>query len=468
MANKIDKTVVRNAAYQSGEFNIRERHNERKNESYLNGDIDKSRANMNIHFRRNLFSDGTTETYEQTFNRLLAEEKIVKRGLKPDAKVFDELIFDVNTAYFENNGGYEYAKKFFAEAYNLAVKEIGDEDYVLSAVLHADKKNKVLSEKLGRNVYHYHLHVVYVPVVHKEILWSKRTKDKTLVGKVKELIPQISHSKKWPMRIRMEVDGKTVTRNSYSFLQDRFFEHMRMAGFKGFERGELGSTAEHLSDLEYKIKMESERLAKITAQVQKQERNLKVISSAIKEKQQDASSLDDSIGEKKKIAATLDITISEKKKYAATIDKETEAKKKDLGKLKKKIVTASHEFASAGKIDSLGEKRSLFGAIQLSEEDWKFVSDLAKEGVKAKSTQRDTITAYSREFEKLNEEVEFLNKKLSKYKDRDFGESMKYLQAKQRAPMRFEETVADIMRRPPEEQPLQQNHVKQKHKGEER
>lgn len=62
---KIDKTVVRNAAYQAGEFNIRERHNERKNESYLNGDIDKSRNDMNIYFRRNFSSDGAPETYEQ-------------------------------------------------------------------------------------------------------------------------------------------------------------------------------------------------------------------------------------------------------------------------------------------------------------------------------------------------------------------------------------------------------------------
>jgi len=35
---------------------------------------------------------------------------------------------------------------------------------------------------------------------------------------------------------------------------------MRLAGFEGFERGERGSSAEHLSDLEYKTMKESERL----------------------------------------------------------------------------------------------------------------------------------------------------------------------------------------------------------------
>ena len=173
MAQKNHFTVVRNTAYRGGEFNIRERHNERKNENYHNGDIEPARADLNVHFRRVPTPDGTPETYEQTFNRLLAEGTIVKRGLKPDAKVFDELIFDVNSAFFEDGGGYEYAKTFFEEAYRLAVNEIGGEQYVLSAILHADEKNKALSEQLGRDVYHYHLHVVYVPVVQKEVYFKK-------------------------------------------------------------------------------------------------------------------------------------------------------------------------------------------------------------------------------------------------------------------------------------------------------
>jgi len=56
-----------------------------------------------------------------------------------------ELVFDVNSAHFENNDGYEYAKAFFAEAYYLAIKEAVGEEYVLSAVLHDDERNKALS-----------------------------------------------------------------------------------------------------------------------------------------------------------------------------------------------------------------------------------------------------------------------------------------------------------------------------------
>ena len=38
--------------------------------------------------------------------------------------------------------------------------------------MHADEINRAMTEALAREVYHYHLHVVYVPVVEKQILWS--------------------------------------------------------------------------------------------------------------------------------------------------------------------------------------------------------------------------------------------------------------------------------------------------------
>ena len=32
-----------------------------------------------------------------------------------------ELIFDVNSAYFDNHGGYEFAKQFYEDAYNACL-----------------------------------------------------------------------------------------------------------------------------------------------------------------------------------------------------------------------------------------------------------------------------------------------------------------------------------------------------------
>jgi len=126
-----------------------------------NADIVPERKEMNVRFHQNYNPDGTPETYHQTVNRLLEEKKIVKHNFKPKSALVDEFILDVNSECFEENGGYEFAKKFYEEAYRYAIKEAGSEDYIMSAVLHADERHVALSEKYGHDVYHYHLHVLY-------------------------------------------------------------------------------------------------------------------------------------------------------------------------------------------------------------------------------------------------------------------------------------------------------------------
>ena len=105
--------------------------------------------------------------WSDLFAQLEAAGTISTRGLKPDATHYCELVFDVNSAYFDNHGGYEFAKQFYEDAYKAAVQIVGGEQYILSAVMHADEINRAMTEALGREVYHYHLHVVYVPVVEK-------------------------------------------------------------------------------------------------------------------------------------------------------------------------------------------------------------------------------------------------------------------------------------------------------------
>lgn len=196
---------------------------------------------------------------------------------------------DVNTAYFEENGGYDFARDFFEEAYRMAVKEAGDERYVLFAVLHADERNSGLSEALGYDVFHYHLHVIYIPVVEKEILWSKRCKDEALRGMVREIIHQVSRSKKWAYPEAVDEQGKPILGKngkpiripSYSLLQDRFYEHMRLAGFDGFERGELGSTRVNLNSLDFKIQEDKKRLIQLEKLVAAKEMKLEQVSEKL-------------------------------------------------------------------------------------------------------------------------------------------------------------------------------------------
>ena len=208
--------------------------------------------------------------------------------MKPDATHYCELVFDVNSAYFDNHGGYEFAKQFYEDAYKAAVQIVGGEQYILSAVMHADEINRAMTEALGREVYHYHLHVVYVPVVEKQILWSKRCKDKALVGTVKETVMQVSRSKKWassPCWMMPESpsskNGKPVLKKSYSILQDDFFNYMHSAGYTDVERGERGSTEEHLTVTQFKVQREQERLDTLTAQADQQAQSLAKTSQTL-------------------------------------------------------------------------------------------------------------------------------------------------------------------------------------------
>lgn len=152
-------------------------------------------------------------------------------------------------------------------------------DNIISAVMHADELNIALTEEYGKPIYHYHLHVVALPVVRKEIKWTKKCKDTSLIGTTKEVINQVSHSNKWKSEQVLDNQGNpvydkkgnAVLIKSYSLLQDRFFKYMSDSGYKDFIRGVKGSNQEHLSDLQFKIKKDTERLEKITNKVEEKE-----------------------------------------------------------------------------------------------------------------------------------------------------------------------------------------------------
>lgn len=273
----IDRTIVRNHDLKTPEDVAKiQEHNERQKDKYSNQDIVTERTAMNVHFK------APTAGYAEMLEQLENEKVISTRGLKPDAVKYGELVFDVNSAYFYNHGGYEFARRFYADAYKAAVEIVGGEQYILSAVMHADERNRAMSEALGEDVYHYHLHVVYIPVVEKQVLWSKRCKDKSLVGTVKETIMQVSRSKKWESKPVLDADGKpmlnakgkTVLKSSYSVLQDDFFRFMRSSGYEDIERGERGSTEEHLTVTQFKVHAEQQRLEAVTEQVAKAEQTL--------------------------------------------------------------------------------------------------------------------------------------------------------------------------------------------------
>lgn len=272
--DKTNYSVARVETYTRTSVAKAERHNERKNKSYSNMNVDLTQTSKNVHYKK------CKNTYNEKLKEMIDDGEISLRGLKDNAKVFDEIIFDINSDYFEQNGGYEFAKVFYEKAFHFAEREMGT-DNIISAVMHADELNTALSEKYGKPIYHYHLHVIAIPVVEKEIKWSKRCKDKSLIGTTKEIINQVSHSKKWKSEQLTDnfgnpvydENGKAKLVKSYSLLQDRFFQYMSDSGYRGFIRGIKGSTKEHLSDLEFKIKKETEKLEKITNSVDEKQSN---------------------------------------------------------------------------------------------------------------------------------------------------------------------------------------------------
>ena len=341
----IDRTIARNVNLTASKIVNAQRHNEREKESYTNPDIVPERLPYNVHYK------SPTGSYSEMFEQMKADGIISTRGLKDDAKTYGELIFDVNSAYFYNHGGYEFANKFYADAYKSAVEIVGGEQYILSAVMHADERNKAMSEALGDDVFHYHLHVVYIPVVEKQILWSKRCKDKSLIGTVKETVMQVSSSKKWSSKPSLDENGnpmltakgKPILRKSYSVLQDDFFNAMRAAGYTNVERGERGSTEEHLTVTQFKVQQEAARLEALEAQTEKKEQQLQKIEQKTKVKKAQAVTFDeiDSIG-RKTFTGKLELSAQEGERLK-DLAKRGIAATAALSDLKKKLEAARND-----------------------------------------------------------------------------------------------------------------------------
>ena len=384
----IDRTFARNQDLPTLDDVAKvQEHNEREKDSYSNQDIDTTQTHRNVHFKK------PTDSYAAMFDQMIADGVISTRGLKADAVKYGELLFDVNSAYFHNHGGYEYAKQFYADAYKAAVEIVGGEQYILSAVMHADERNRAMSEALGEDVYHYHLHVVYIPVVEKQILWSKRCKDESLRGTVKETITQVSRSKKWESKPVLDENGnpmlnakgKKILKSSYSVLQDDFFNFMRNAGYTDVERGECGSTEEHLTVTQFKVQAEQQRLEAVTGQVTQAEQSLADAKAA------------------------------------------TEKQKKKLEALKKETQAAKSVAMTAHEIESMGKKKPITGNVTMTADECRTLKDYAvssfaekseKLKYKQKFEQADkNAKIWKDRFEKLNKDYEELKQKAQPFLD---------------------------------------------------
>ena len=379
----IDRTAARNQDLPTPDDVAKiQEHNEREKDSYSNQDIVPERTPLNVHFK------DPTDDYVKMFEQMEQDGVISTRGLKPDAIKYGELVFDVNSAYFYNHGGYEFAKQFYADAYKAAVEIVGGEQYILSAVMHADERNRAMSEALGEEVYHYHLHVVYIPVVEKQILWSKRCKDESLRGTIKETITQVSRSKKWESKPvldengnpMMNAKGKKILKSSYSVLQDDFFNFMRSVGYTDVERGERGSTEEHLTVTQFKVQAEQQRLEAVIGQVAQAEQSLEDAKAA------------------------------------------TEKQKKKLEVLQKETKAAKTIALTVQDIEAMGKKATFGNKITLTTDECDTLKRYAVNGIIANADNK-----------RLKEKLASAEKTVSIWKQRYEAVNEKYMELKQKA-----------------------------------
>ena len=193
--------IIRNANYKKDNLAGLYKHNERKNTNYSNKDINKNNSIKNYSIKQ------CNTTYLNAIKLLQKENNLQGRIIKT-TNVACELIITSDKEFFENIGK-EETKKYFQTAYNFVAnyKDLG-EKYILSAKVHLDESTP-------------HLHLVFVPVVHK------------LDKKSGKQIDKIACSEYWK--------GK----DSYKQLQDNFYKYVTDNGFD-LERGKTREV-EHLS-----------------------------------------------------------------------------------------------------------------------------------------------------------------------------------------------------------------------------
>lgn len=192
--------IIRNQNYKKDQLSYVYRHNERKNTNYSNKDISKEKGIENYSIK------SCNTTYLNRINQLIKQYELKGRIIKT-TNVLCEFVITSDKDFFERIGEKE-TKRYFETAYNF-VKEYQNlgEEFIISAKIYNDETTP-------------HMHITFVPVMHK------------LDKKSGKVIHKIACSEYWK--------GK----DSYHKLQDKYYAYIRERGFE-LERGNVISN-EHI------------------------------------------------------------------------------------------------------------------------------------------------------------------------------------------------------------------------------
>ncbi len=181
--------------------------------------------------------------------------------------------------------------------------------------MHADERNRAMSEALGRTC----TTTTFMWFISR--WWRSRScgRSDARMKPSGEPLRRSSHRsaavRKWESKPVLDEDGnpmlnakgKKILRSSYSVLQDDFFQFMRGAGYTDVERGERGSTEEHLTVTQFKVQAEQQRLEAVTGQVAQAEQSLEDAKAATEKQKKKLESLQ----KETKAAKTVALTVQE-------------------------------------------------------------------------------------------------------------------------------------------------------------
>lgn len=178
----------------------------------------------------------------------------------------------------------------------------------------------------------------------------------------------------------LNAKGKKILKSSYSVLQDDFFHFMRNAGYTDVERGERGSTEEHLTVTQFKVQAEQQRLEAVTGQVAQAKRGLENAKAA------------------------------------------TEKQKKKLEALQKETKTAKTVALTVQEIETMGKKATFGNNITLTPDECDTLKRYAVNGIIANADNK-----------RLKEKLASAEKTVSIWKQRYEAVNEKYMELKQKA-----------------------------------
>lgn len=184
--------IIRNEKYNKSSLIGIYRHNERKNTSYTNKNIDHQKSTLNYSIKK------CDVNYYKMFD-LIRTNYNLQGWIKKNSNIACEYIITSDEEYFKSIGE-EETRRFFYTAYSFVknYKNLGEE-FIISAIVHMDETTP-------------HMHLVFIPVIHG------------IDEKSGKVTHKICCSEFWK--------GK----DSYKLLQDNFHKYMTKSGFN-LERG---------------------------------------------------------------------------------------------------------------------------------------------------------------------------------------------------------------------------------------